>query len=151
MMKEFWKNIALEMENTQERKDKRNEKKNGKSPTKEKKRSKRKRKEHEISQCVDPFHFIQKCDNLSKERPTKCSCSRFKSPKTHTKSKNIKSFLTTIPTLCPMSTNDMDFILQKQKLKHNRDNNFSTKESKIRDQHDRGKKRKQVKIDKFFF
>jgi len=37
-----------------------------------------------------------------------------------------------------------------QKLKHNKDNNFSTKESKIRDQHDRGKKRKQLKIDNFF-
>jgi len=116
MMKEFWKNVAPEEWKThKKRKDKRNEKKNGKSQTKEKKRRKRKRKDkNETSQCVDPFHFIQKCDNLSKERPTKCLCSRFNSPKKSTKSKNIKSFLTTIPILCPMSANDMDFILVNQ-------------------------------------
>ena len=78
MMKEFWKNIAPEEWKTHKKqKVKRKEKKNGKSQTKEKKGSKRKRKEDEISQCVDPFHFIQKCDNLSKERLTKCSCFRF--------------------------------------------------------------------------
>jgi len=142
-MKEFWKSIAPEEWKThKKRKDK---KKNGKSQTKENKRSKRKRKdEYETFQCVDPFHFLQKCDNLSKERPTKCSCSRFKSPKKSTKYKNIKSFLTSIPTLCPMSTNEMDFILGKHNV-YNRNNHFSTKESNIRDQHDRGKKRKQQK------
>ena len=128
MTKEFWKNIAPDDW-------KKHKEKNRKTQTK----NLRKRKNKEIvSQCIDPFHFLMKCDNLSNEKPTNCASSEFHRPQKRTMSYDIRNFLFSFPSLKSPTTTNTEFSVKDYYQKKN----FSTKEDKIRDQHDRGKKRK---------
>ena len=121
-----------------------------------KKKDRRKRKHRDNpSQCIDPFHFLVRCDELSKEKPTKCPCSEFHRPRKRTASQNIQNFFTAFPSIHAPSSHELEWkplpnhrasIHLNSKSKHKP---VITKESKIRDQHDRGKKRKQTAIDSF--
>src|SRR6185437_5655927 len=93
----------------------------------------RKRKNKEIvSPCI-----LMKCDNLSNEKPTNCACSEFR-PQKRTMSYDIRNFFFSFPSLKSPTTTHTEFSVKDYYQKKN----FSTKEDKIRDQHDRGKKRK---------
>jgi Fe-S cluster biosynthesis and repair protein YggX len=132
LTREFWKNIAPD--DWKKHKEKDTNKINNKNL--------RKRKNKEImSQCTDPFHFLKKCDNLSKEKPTICPCSEFHRPQKRSISYDIRNFVTSFPTLkCPTKIITKT---QVNKSFSSKKKKFSTKEDKIRDQHDRGKKRKE--------
>ena len=134
--REFWKDIALD--------DWKKHKEKGKKDRTNKINTKnlRKRKNKEImSQCTDPFHFLVKCDNLNKEKPTLCPCSQPHRPQKRTISYDIRNFITSFPTLkCPTLINT-EIQVKDNSLSHKK-KKYSTKEEKIRDQHDRGKKRK---------
>jgi len=93
-----------------------------------------KRKKHKVdnsaslSKCKNLFHFLARHSNLSSERNTKCPCRtvtyRAKVYKTHP----ITAFVYKFPrTEIPSSTNIKDFM---------------TRADVIREQHDRGRKRK---------
>ena len=91
----------------------------------------RKRKKRKIednisaSNCKNPFHFLHRHCNLSKKRPTKCPCSIV--PITEVPNQRITTFfqVSAKPSKIPL---DPTF--------------FISRTDKIREQHDRGKRRK---------
>src|ERR1700729_3728987 len=112
LTKEFWKNIAPDDW-------KKHKEKNRKTQTK----NLRKRKNKEIvSQCIDPFHFLMKCDNLSNEKPTNCACSAFHRPQKRTMSYDIRNFLFSFPSLKSPITTNTEFSVKDYYQKKN----FST-------------------------
>jgi len=152
LTKEFWKNVAPEEWKSHKKKKKERKRNNSKAESKGKakrQRKSRRNKKSEITDCVDPFHFLTKCEELSKERETKCLCSRFHRPKKRKAELNIENFMTVFPKLHPMSSRDIELSLFDKKLSCIKKSNFPTKESNIRDQHDRGKKRKQTSIETY--
>jgi hypothetical protein len=96
-----------------------------------KKRQKKKRKRHEIeddivsSKCKNPFHFLKRHRNLSKQRHTRCPCSK-DPPIRKEISSPMTSFIPEVPIEPPFS----DILL------------FISRTDHIRAQHDRGKRRK---------
>jgi len=91
----------------------------------------RKRKKSKIeenitaSNCKNPFHFLRRHRNLSKKRPSKCPCSTV--PTTEMPNQRITAF----------------FQVSVKPLKIPPDPTFFlSRTDKIREQHDRGKRRK---------
>ena len=119
---------------------------------KRKKKNNRKRKKKaNQSYCTDPFHFLQRCDNSSKEKPTRCECSEFQRPRKRMATKDIRDFITKFPTLKPLSAFELKRTINKKSLKRHREESsstriqnriFETQSDLIRGQHDRGKRRK---------
>jgi hypothetical protein len=125
LVKQFWKKIAPVEWNKYKKKNLRVER--------------RKKAIH----CCDPFHFLQKCNNLSKEKSTPCSCSEFHLPIKKIPERNILDFITLFPKIQSQSQKEIEHNILRKSVKYVVKNKFiETQEDKIRDQHDRGKRRK---------
>jgi len=117
LTKEFWKNVAPEEWKSHKKKKKERKRNNSKAESKGKakrQRKSRRNKKSEITDCVDPFHFLTKCEALSKERETKCLCSRFHRPKKRKAELNIENFMTVFPKLHPMSSRDIELLIRQK-------------------------------------
>ena len=102
-----------------------------------------------LSQCKDPFHFYDKIDDLSKERTTKCPCSEYHRPLKRLRSTDIRSF--TGYQYLPRDPIELEtYIFTASSPKKDYHRGFNTKQDKVREQHDRSKKRKQATITQFF-
>jgi hypothetical protein len=108
-----------------------------------KKRKKRKKENSDLkiseSNCQNPFHFLRRQNNLSKQRPTKCPCRNIVIQTTY-RNQPITAFV----------SRDSKHVLEFADIKHVR--KAETKSSKqnrliitrsdvIRKEHDRGRKR----------
>ena len=92
---------------------------------------------------IYPFHFLERCGDFSKEKPTKSPCSKFYRPPKRTAVRDIRNFLTTFPSLQSRSyQRNLGQNSNEDKYRQHKNDLMTTKEDKIRDQHDRGKKRK---------
>ena len=80
------------------------------------------------SKCMNPFHFLVRHSNLSKQRPTKCPCRNVSNSAKVYKTQAITEFIYKFPRIQLLSSMD------------NKD--FMTRTDAIRKEHDRGKKRK---------
>ena len=112
--------------------------------------SRRKRKQKSSPSCANPFHFLDKCGDYSKEKPTNCSCSQSQRPNKRGVIQDIRSFV----PLIPISIEDIErtvYIKERLVLTEVKSKStlFTTQEDLVRDQHDRGKKRKQASITPF--
>jgi hypothetical protein len=96
---------------------------------------KKKRKTYDNpSHCTDPFHFFPKCYDFTKQRLTRCKCSRVSIQK-RSRNRDIRSFSSIFPRT---------HVLQQ----HFRSRNlFSTRTELIRQQHDRGKRKEFQSLD----
>jgi len=82
LMADFWKNIAPD---------------NWKLYQKTTKTPKKLREIKVAEQCVNPFHFLKRNKNLSKQRPTMCSCSQIQTSHAY-KFRDISSFFSSTRT-----------------------------------------------------
>ena len=116
----FWKEIAPE---------------NRKQQT-----SKRKKRkvEEKISQskCRNPFHFLVRHSNLSKQRPTKCPCRSVPQKKVY-KTQSITAFISRFPKTVHFDKTRTE---TQEKTTSTDNNLYTTRADAIRKQHDRCKK-----------
>jgi hypothetical protein len=120
LYKDFWQNIAPEEWNTH-------------------RKGKKQKRNAYSSNCHDPFHFLGKLKDLSKQRLTRCYCSKSQTVNIHSVTHDIRSYLG--PSVIHVSAqNKIGGSLQD--LLSNNQNNFQTQQDKIRNQHNRGRKRK---------
>ena len=129
LMKHFWKNVAPEEWN---------------------KYKKRSRKEVKNNTCVDPFHFLVKSDDTSKEKATNCYCTKFHRSRKRLADRDISTFIDTFPILQPQNPKRPRNVIVRQ-CKRQKIHNVhrKTRTDRIRDQHDRGKRKKQSDITTF--
>ena len=114
----FWKHIAPEEWN------------------KKKKDSRKKKHRTNTSQCVDPFHFLSKSYDYTKQRQTKCRCSITHRPVHRTSMRDIPKFSTKYPILeYPY------YRPSKSEVQRNSSSFFMTRSDHVRAQHDRGKRK----------
>ena len=128
LVKAYWNNIAP------------NEWKKNKK--KEKTQSRKRKKRSNPSQCVDPFHFFPKCNDFSKQRPTRCKCSEYHRPAKGLLSKDIRNFAKRFPTISQEGS--IPDFHHKSKTSFKEQKNLyrsRTQADQIRGQHDRGKRR----------
>jgi hypothetical protein len=134
LMNDFWRNIAPE-----------EWKKNSKKAKKKKKAN--------ASLCNDPFHFLKKHSNLSKQKPTRCGCSMPEIAVPHSmKSRDIRTFLTRfLPIQSPddgysnvsrMSGERLSIVSLEVSDSHD----YRTRTDRVRSEHDRGKKRRSDRL-----
>ena len=111
---------------------------------KKRKKDRRKNKTLNVSQCHDPFHFLRKIDDSSKERSTKCFCSI--TSKKSLKNTDIRIFTTpiSIKILSPfeMKRQIMTKSYKSTVQEIHRTNRFKVQSDLIREQQDREKRRK---------
>ena len=130
LVQSFWNKIAPEEWKKVQQKGKQSNKNTGK-----------KRKRYNPSQCLDPFHFSSKIHDFTKQLPTRCPCSEYHRPTKH-KSRDIRTFLTSFTSIkAPVIKNDLIHQEITNTKIHNR-KRFYTQADRIRDQHDRGKRKK---------
>jgi hypothetical protein len=99
------------------------------------------------SNCKNPFHFLVRHCNLSKQRPTKCPCRNLPFKSTHYKMQSITKFIFKFPENvhydnsrpCAKLSSSPNYTLISSSPRNNK---YSTRGEAIRKQHDRGKKRK---------
>ena len=84
--------------------------------------------------CTSPFHFLKKCQELTNEKMTKCPCSKYQQPPPRIK--DIRNLMEPIPRI----EHQREFDLERVSYYHE----GTTQEDKIREQHDRVKKRRQL-------
>ena len=76
--------------------------------------SRRKRKHHSTpSSCSNPFHFLNKCGDYSKEKPTNCPCSQSHRPMKRSVIHDIRSLISSFPKLLPISIGDIERTVYK--------------------------------------
>ena len=92
-----------------------------------------------ISYCKNPLHFMPKFTDLSKQRPTRCFCSIVQNEKVNDiVFRDIRSFFTKFPSLhVPKNEN-----LSSSKYPTLNLNLFTTRTDDIRNNHNRGRKKK---------
>jgi hypothetical protein len=100
------------------------------------------------SNCTNPFHYLKRHSNLSKQRPTRCPCRNFIPKKlyvSHPITVFIGKFKKNVPNHPDPRTDALDYKFNS--LPH--DNLFITRADVIRKEHDRSKKRshKQLTLD----
>jgi len=119
----FWKEIAPE---NRKQKTSKRKKRNVEEKTSQ-------------SKCRNPFHFLVRHSNLSKQRPTKCPC-RTVPHKNVYKTQSITAFISRFP-----QTVHYDKARSEPLVISPGDNKmYITRADAIRKQHDRGKKRKKT-------
>jgi ribonuclease HI len=128
LTKTYWNNIAPSEWNKYKKKPKSRKRKQRSSP----------------SHCANPFHFLERRDNFSKEKPTKCFCYEFHRPSKHRANRDIRSFITTFPRLQPANFQNHLNLIENVLLQ--RVSPITTRQDLIRDQHDRGRKRKRKRL-----
>jgi len=97
----------------------------------------KKKRQQTLSSCGNPFHFLIKSKDLSKQRLTKCPCSKSTVHNTQSTTKDIRFYLGA-PATHEYLTNTgspLEDLFTNQ-------SNFQTQQDKIRAQHNRGRKRK---------
>jgi hypothetical protein len=130
LMQSFWNKIAPEEWKKAKQKVKQRNKNTGK-----------KRKRCNPSQCLDPFHFLPKIHDFTKQLPTRCPCSKYHRSIKH-KSRDIRTFLSSFTSIkAPAIKNDLIHQENTKTRIHNR-KRFYTQADRIRDQHDRGKRKR---------
>jgi len=119
----FWKEIAPE---NRKQKTSKRKKRNVEEKTSQ-------------SKCRNPFHFLVRHSNLSKQRPTKCPC-RTVPHKNVYKTQSITAFISRFPQTVHYDK------ARSEPLIISPGNNmlYLTRADAIRKQHDRGKKRKKT-------
>src|SRR6185312_7256276 len=92
----------------------------------------------------NPFHLLHRHCNLSKNRPTKCPCSRVTYDTRPVVHRDIRSFTFHLPNTSHQPRSETISLLQDNRciLPPPQQNRFRTQSDIIRRQHDRGKKRK---------
>ena len=133
LMNDFWRNIA---------------------PEEWKKNSKKaKKKKANASLCNNPFHFLKKHSNLSRQKPTRCGCSMPEiAVPLSVKSRDIRTFLT---RFLPIQSPDVGFSnvsrmsrerfsVESSEVSNSHD--YRTRTDRVRSEHDRGKKRRSVRF-----
>ena len=94
---------------------------------KHKKTKKESKKQHIV--CHNPFHFLQLHSNLSKQRPTPCSCTQFSPKMEKNKTDDIRRYF-------PNAINTPEISHTSSNM-----NSFATREGLIRGEHDRSKRK----------
>ena len=89
------------------------------------------------SKCRNPFHFLARHCNLSKQRPTKCSCRSVPFTNVY-KSQPITTFFSRFPHIVRYDKSRPNPL----KISPSDNKMYTTRADAIRKQHDRGKKRK---------
>ena len=107
---------------------------------------KRNHKKANPPQCVDPFHFLPKTHDFTKQRQTKCPCSITQRPMHRTLVKDIRTFATkypkiTFPNIMLSYRQSRPSTCEMQGKSHNF---FITRSDHVRAQHDRGKRKLSV-------
>ena len=128
--KRFWKDIAPE------------EWKKKEQNNKEKKTRKRKHRTNP-SQCMDALHFLPKCHDFTKQRPTKCKCSEYHRPAKRTYIRDIRSFSNLFPISPGPFHIEKEFPIERDS-KSLSFHSCPTRADLIRAQHDRGKRKHNV-------
>jgi hypothetical protein len=122
-----------------------------------KKRKKRKKKNTDQdnfeSKCQNPFHYLPRHANLSKQRPTKCPCRNVVATNKIFTDQPITKFVFKYKkSRKNASESDRKTSLRRRKKKKSslKNNLFITRTDAIRKEHDRGKKRplKQLTVDR---
>ena len=119
----------------------------------------RKRKKRNIDQnnfeskCQNPFHYLIRHANLSKQRPTKCPCRNVVATNKIYSDQPITKFVFKYKkSRKNASESDRKTSLRRRKKKKSslKNNLFITRTDAIRKEHDRGKKRplKQLTVDR---
>ena len=102
----------------------------------------KKKKRYNPSQCLDPFHFLPKVHDFTKQLPTKCPCSEYHRRSVKRKSTDIRTFLTKFPILKAPTVKNYSISSELLNTAKHTFKRFCTQADKIRDQHDRGKRKK---------
>ena len=102
----------------------------------------KKRKRYNPSQCLDPFHFFPKAHDFTKQLPTKCPCSKYHRRSVKRKSRDIRTFLTRFPSLKAPILQNHPIPYELTNTRIGTIKKFYTQADYIRDQHDRGKRKK---------
>ena len=105
------------------------------------KKKKKKKKKVNPSQCLDPFHFLTKTNDFTKQKITKCPCSLIKRQSKNSKSRDIRTLLNRFPTIHFPNVHDTNSPRLSSSFQLKR---FKTRVDEIRDQHDRGKRRRKT-------
>ena len=103
-------------------------------------KGKKQKRNANSSCCRDPFHFLKKLKDLSKQKLTRCNCSKSSPVCTNSVTLDIRSYLgaPAIQMYEQYSGSSFQDFFAPRNL-----NNFQTQEDKIRNQkHNRGRKRK---------
>ena len=120
----------------------------------------RRRKGHNDSNCKNPFHFLKKIADLSKQRLTRCLCSR--TAKSTSALPDIRSYFSADPnnsmthqpsrnrfitdkSFNKLPSNSLDHKHVPKSQSHN--SCTPTRTDLIRREHDRGKKRKMTQLN----
>lgn len=113
-----------------------------KGNVKQKKR-KRNNKEEKMteSKCQNPFHYLRRHSNFSKQRPTKCPCRNVLDFKSTYVNQPITKFTRKIPRNIVFDTDPRTESLKKKPDLLSQDKLFMTRTDAIRKEHDRSKKR----------
>ena len=112
------------------------------SNSKKKGRKRKYEKENKIfeSNCTNPFHYLKRYNNLSKQRPTRCHCRNI----IDTNNTYINQPITVFVNKYQRKNNhnfDDQFRNNKETKQISQNNSFITQATRIRQEHDRGKKR----------
>ena len=120
LYRDFWNNIAPEEWNPR-------------------RKGKKQKRNANSSCCRDPFHFLKKLKDLSKQKLTRCNCSKSSPVCINSVTLDIRSYLGAPAIHIYEQYSDSSFqdFFAPRNL-----NNFQTQEDKIRNQHNRGRKRK---------
>jgi hypothetical protein len=106
----------------------------------------RKKKKKNVSHCNNPFHFLKKHSDLSKQKETRCPCSvAQRANQRSLKSRDIRSFLTKFPQIHLPDTNVNASLSVSRRnialISENRNSSdYKTRDDRIRSAHDRSKK-----------
>ena len=125
-----------------------------KKVTVKQKKRKRINNEDKISEskCQNPFHYLRRHSNFSKQRPTKCPCRNvFVDSKRIYANQPITEFTRKFPKKTVLVTDPRTESLKKKPDLLSQDKLFITRTDAIRNEHDRSKKRsfKQLTLNSF--
>jgi hypothetical protein len=106
----------------------------------------RKKKKTNVSHCNNPFHFLKKHSDFSKQKETRCPCSvAQRANQRSLRSRDIRNFLTKFPQIHLPDTNVNASLSVSRKnnaliseIRNSSD--YKTRDDRIRSAHDRSKK-----------
>ena len=93
------------------------------------------------SKCQNPFHYLRRHSNLSKQRPTKCPCRNVIVTQKIYTNQPITEFTRKVPKKIVLDTDPRTESLKKKSELRSQVKLFITRTDVIRHEHDRSKKR----------
>ena len=97
------------------------------------------------SNCTNPFHYLKRYKNLSKQRPTRCHCRNIIDTNNTYTNQPITMFVNKYQRNNNHNFDDQ-FRNNKEIKQISQNNSFITQATRIRQEHDRGKKRSVEKL-----